>query len=168
MFLTFLFYFQGMEYFPCLLWSSLMANFGGKPVPSKFDTIQSYRFVIFTLLLAGTVVWISYRASLTSELSTAVTKLPFNDLESLSKTDYRLTTLEASTSFHGLFMMASQGSIYQRLLQNNMNSDSFITNSEAFESLLNNPKEARFIYGDILSAKKYKCKVVNSTITFSW
>jgi hypothetical protein len=80
---------QGLEYFPSVLWSCLMANFGGKPGLSKLDTIQSYRFVIFTSLLTGTVVWISYRASLTSELSVAKTKLPFNDLESLSRTDYK-------------------------------------------------------------------------------
>jgi hypothetical protein len=141
-----------------------MANFGGKPVPSKFDTIQSYRFIIFTSLLAGTVVWISYRASLTSELSVEKKKFPFNDLESLSKTEYRLTTLEEGNAYHGLFITASPGSIYQRLLQNNMNSDSFITNYEAFESMFNNPKEARLqdIQGiqTILTTNKYKCKVV--------
>jgi hypothetical protein len=138
-----------------------MANFGGKPVPSKFDTIQSYRFVIFTSLLAGTVVWISYRASLTSELSAAKKKLPFNDLESLSNTDYRLTTLQAGTAYHVLFNKASPGSIYQRLRKNNMNSDSFITASEGFESLLVNPKETRFIFfQQTLVTNKYKCKVV--------
>jgi hypothetical protein len=120
-----------------------MANFGGKPVPSKFDTIQSYRFVIFTSLLAGTVVWISYRASLTSELSEAKKKLPFNDLESLSNTDYRLTTFQVGSGMYGMFNTASKGSIYQRLLQNNMNSDSFIINSFGFESLSVNPKETR-------------------------
>jgi hypothetical protein len=66
-----------------------MANFGGKPSLSEWGTIQSSRFVIFTSLLTGTVVWISYRAFLTSELSTAKTKFPFTDLESLSKTDYK-------------------------------------------------------------------------------
>jgi hypothetical protein len=98
--------------------------------------------VIFTSLLAGTVVWISYRASLTSELSVAKKKLPFNDLESLSNTDYRLTTYTAGTSYQALFIMASQGSIYQRLLQNNMNNDSFMESSVGFQSLLDNPKEA--------------------------
>jgi hypothetical protein len=120
-----------------------MANFGGNPVPSKLDTIQSYRFVIFTSLLAGTVVWISYRASLTSELSEAKKKLPFNDLESLSNTDYRLTTFQVGSGMYGMFNTASKGSIYQRLLQNNMNSDSFIINSFGFESLSVNPKETR-------------------------
>jgi hypothetical protein len=91
--------------------------------------------VIFTSLLAGTVAWIGYQASLTSELSVAKEKLPFNDLESLSNTDYRLTTYQAGSSYHALFIMASQGSIYQRLLQNNMNSDSFKQKTDGFESL---------------------------------
>jgi hypothetical protein len=139
-----------------------MANFGGKPVPTKLDTIQSYRCVIFTSLLAGTVVWISYRASLTSDLSAAKMKLPFNDMESLSNTDYRLTTHPVGSEVYGLFNTASQGSIYQRLLQNNMNSDSFMKKNVGFEQLLVNPKETRFeALQAILSAEKYKCKVLS-------
>jgi glucan phosphoethanolaminetransferase (alkaline phosphatase superfamily) len=57
----------------------------------EYKTVSSVKsrlkfLVIFTSLLAGTVVWISYRASLTSELAAAKKKLPFNDLESLSNT----------------------------------------------------------------------------------
>jgi hypothetical protein len=143
-----------------------MANFGGIPGPSKLETLQSYRFVIFTSLLAGTVVWIGYRASLTSELSAAKKKLPFNDLESLLNTEYRLTTHEAGNAFAGQFITASQGSIFQKLQQNNMDSDSYLKKYEGFESLLVNPKETRFLFmQDLLSTKKYKCKVVNSNIT---
>ena len=35
------------------------------------------------------VCWMAYNAYLFSVLSTKVTKYPFNDLDSLSKTDYR-------------------------------------------------------------------------------
>ena len=70
------------------LWTSMMANFGGKPMLSKIGHVNSYKSTIFLSLLAGLVVWISYRAFITSELSVIVAKYPFNDLESLSKTNY--------------------------------------------------------------------------------
>jgi hypothetical protein len=72
------------------LWTCLMAYIGGKPGPSKLDTKQSYRFTIFLSLLTGSVVWISYRAFLTSELSIPIKVFPFDDFESLANTDYRL------------------------------------------------------------------------------
>ena len=68
-------------------WIALKANIGGKP-----DSIQksnAHRIVIFNCLLLGSIVWMYYRASFTSHLSIAIWKLPFNDLESLSNTDYK-------------------------------------------------------------------------------
>jgi hypothetical protein len=66
-----------------------MANFSCKPESSLLDYVLPYRMVVFNSLVAGTVVWIGYRASLTSHLSVIKTQVPFNDMESLSKTDYR-------------------------------------------------------------------------------
>ena len=69
------------------LWVALKANAGGKP--SKLQKTTVHRIVLFDCLLVGSVIWMAYRASLTSELSVAKLKLPFNDLGSLSKTDYK-------------------------------------------------------------------------------
>ena len=69
------------------LWVALKANAGGKP--SKLQKNTVHQIVLFDCLLVGSVIWMAYRASLTSELSVAKLKLPFNDLESLSKTDYK-------------------------------------------------------------------------------
>ncbi len=65
-----------------------MANFGGKPTESKIKHTNSYKTLIFSTLLCGLVVWISYRAFLISELSIKYKKYPFHDLESLAKTNY--------------------------------------------------------------------------------
>jgi hypothetical protein len=67
----------------------LMTNFGGKPGPTKLDYIQAYRVAIFAGLICGSVLWISYRAFLTSELAVLKKVFPFNDLESLATTDYK-------------------------------------------------------------------------------
>ena len=69
------------------LWVALKANAGGKPSKLQKNTI--HQIVLFDCLLVGSVIWMAYRASLTSELSVTKLKLPFNDLESLSKTDYK-------------------------------------------------------------------------------
>ena len=69
------------------LWIALKANAGGKP--SKLQKNTVHQIVLFDCLLVGSVIWMAYRASFTSELSVRKLKLPFNDLESLSKTDYK-------------------------------------------------------------------------------
>ena len=69
------------------LWVAIKANAGGKPSKLQKNTI--HQIVLFDCLLVGSVIWMAYRASFTSELSVKKLKLPFNDLESLSKTGYR-------------------------------------------------------------------------------
>ena len=69
------------------LWVAIKANAGGKSSKLQKNTI--HRIVLFDCLLVGSVIWMAYRASFTSELSVKKLKLPFNDLESLSKTGYR-------------------------------------------------------------------------------
>ena len=75
-----------MEYFKNL-WIAVKANAGGKP--SKIEKNFTYQIVLFHCLLVGSVIWMAYRASFTSELSVRKLKFPFNDLESLSKTNYK-------------------------------------------------------------------------------
>ena len=69
------------------LWIALKANFGGKP--GTIISNNAYQIVIFSCLLVGSIFWMAYRASLTSELAVVKFKLPFDDLESLLVSDYR-------------------------------------------------------------------------------
>ena len=69
------------------LWIAGKSNFGGKP--AKIGGNNSHQMMVFVCLLSGSVIWIGYRASITSELSITVNKLPFNDLESLTESGYR-------------------------------------------------------------------------------
>ena len=75
-----------MEYFKNL-WIAVKANAGGKP--SKIEKNTTYQIVLFHCLLVGSVIWMAYRASFTSELSVTKLILPFHDLESLSKSNYK-------------------------------------------------------------------------------
>ena len=70
------------------LWIAFKANFGGKPnyfAPAN----TTHKIIMFECLLVGSIIWMAYRASLTSELSVKKLKLPFNSLESLLTSDYR-------------------------------------------------------------------------------
>ena len=71
-------------------WSSLMAFFGGS-FQSNLSDKASFRIMDLTLLLCGFILWTSYNAFLTSELSVVNHSYPFTDLESLSKSNWRYT-----------------------------------------------------------------------------
>ena len=71
------------------VWVSFIANFGKEPYETTIDDRRSYKTIVIISLLGGSVIWIGFYASLTSELAITVTKMPFNDLESLSKTNWR-------------------------------------------------------------------------------
>ena len=68
-------------------WMHLTFYFSGKPSASDMK-LASYRLLLFVSLLGGVVVWISYRAFLTSELTSEIKRYPFHDLDTLSKTNY--------------------------------------------------------------------------------
>ena len=72
-------------------WINLMSNFGGNAnikMISTYWSMTSNRCIIFTCLMSGTIMWMAYRASLTTELTTVTMKYPFNSLETLLDTDY--------------------------------------------------------------------------------
>ena len=50
---------------------------------------NSHRLAAFVSLLWAWFIWTSYNAGLASEFTVPVVKLPFNDMDSLSKTEYR-------------------------------------------------------------------------------
>ena len=69
------------------LWLAIKANFGGKP--SSQYKATAHQIIVFICLLAGSITWIAYRASLTSELSVVKIEKPFDSLESLLTCNYK-------------------------------------------------------------------------------
>jgi hypothetical protein len=75
------------------LWATLASNLGGNEIMGppmggqiKFTT---FRWTLFNCYMVGSVIWMSYQASLTSELSVVKIVDPFFDLHSLYQTDYK-------------------------------------------------------------------------------
>ena len=81
--------YQRSSLFVDIFWANLMANFGGDPPESELTELNSYKVFTFTLLVCGFIIWSTYNAVLISQLSVKIVKLPFHDLDSLSKSNYR-------------------------------------------------------------------------------
>jgi hypothetical protein len=65
------------------------SNFGGTPDTAPGKENWQRRILILTVLLSGSVMFMSYQASITSELSTRLIKLPFDSPSSMLETDYQ-------------------------------------------------------------------------------
>ena len=63
--------------------------FGRKPIDSISKNHPGIQMLVFSILLVGNVVFMSYRASITSELSVWDIRLPFTSLVGLLSTDYK-------------------------------------------------------------------------------
>ena len=68
--------------------ASFTPNFGVTPFESNKDHITSYKALLFVFVIDGLVLWIVYQSFLYIELSTAIMKDPFNDLDSLANSNY--------------------------------------------------------------------------------
>lgn len=60
-----------------------------KPGKIAFDHKATLRFLLFGIFLTGNVVFMSYKASLTSKLAVRERVLPFQNLEDFLASDYR-------------------------------------------------------------------------------
>ncbi len=71
------------------LWMAFTANFSGKPKGPMANKKEAFKIVILTCLLAGTVIWMQYRASMTSDLSIVRVKYPFTSLAGILGTPFK-------------------------------------------------------------------------------
>ena len=71
------------------LWYSSIVYIGGKPSGTAIDSKRTYKFIVFVSLLGGIIIWIAYQSCLTAKLAVDIKKYPFNDMHSLSKTNWR-------------------------------------------------------------------------------
>ena len=65
------------------------SNLGAQPTSAPKEVKVQLRCLLFSIFFASNIVWMAYRASLTSELSTRQVQMPFITLEELHKSDYK-------------------------------------------------------------------------------
>lgn len=133
-----------------------MANFGGKPSISPKN--WPLRFIIFTCFLSGSIVWIHYRASMTSELAARKTSMPFDSLETLLTSSYELIVKKGGNS-ESTFRSSPKNSDLYKL--NEQKVSEFLPTDEALRKINGTDRPLAFYYAleTILDFKEYKCKV---------
>ena len=90
------------------IWTSFIVYFGGKPTKKSVETQIPYKIIVFTSLLGGSLIWIAYRSYLTSQLSFMKIELPFTDMKSFSKTNWRcITFIINNYIYHKCFIKCS-------------------------------------------------------------
>ncbi len=75
-------------------WMLGASYFGRVPTLHTSRRKRAVRFLLLAAFLSGTIVFMSYRASLTAELSVKRTVVPFNNMEELLQTDYRYKVVQ--------------------------------------------------------------------------
>lgn len=76
-----------------IIWETVAANFGGH-FTHQDNFKKAYKIVTFVTLFSGNFIWMAYQASLTVDLSSPSTKLPFNNLETFLDSGWNLHTLK--------------------------------------------------------------------------
>ncbi len=100
--------------FAGLFWATLMANAGRKPASKLPLKSAANKLVLFTCLLVGNIIWMGYRASITSELSVTKVVHPFNSMEGLSRTDYKSVRISLGLISSYLFLLFAGLSFHQK------------------------------------------------------
>jgi hypothetical protein len=72
-----------------LLWIAFVSNFGRSPESIPGEKNWTGRILRFNVLLVGTVVFLSYQASLTSILTARQKIVPFDSQETFLQTNYK-------------------------------------------------------------------------------
>ena len=80
---------MNIEKFFGFVWTSLIVYFGGEPSETAIDGKKSYKTIVMVSLLGGFFIWEAFNASLTSKLAISHKKMPFNNLESFSDSNWR-------------------------------------------------------------------------------
>lgn len=106
-------------------WSTLSVTFGRRILTTDAKDTNAFRILCFSIAMSGTCVFIAYRAALTTELSTVKVKMPFHDLHSLARTDYKLLVHKTAVPLVQIFTHAPKGSIYEKIRINNMDTHDY-------------------------------------------
>ena len=102
----------------------------------------------------------AYQGFLTSELAVVKLLLPFNDMNSLSKTDWRLITPIASSSMTRGITESKEGTDFHKVFKNNIDENSFVRKDRRWIEAKKSHKTAVFDIENNIPDHD-RCKVLN-------
>ena len=140
------------------LWTTFTANFSGKPAVAAGKNNWPGRLLFFSCLLTGSLIWIHYRASFTSELAARKTQMPFDSLETLLNSDYTLTIREKGFSFY-TFTQSQPGTIFNQLLKSKVTD--YLSPLDGMRYVNESTGKTAYYYSleSLLGYKEFKCQV---------
>ncbi len=71
------------------LWLAFSANFGNKPAKPPGKNNLTGKILVFSCLMGGTIMFMSYRGSMMAILAARRVKMPFATRDELLNTDYK-------------------------------------------------------------------------------
>jgi len=142
-----------------VLTASLKANLGNDTFSLLRTELESFKVISFSALLFGNILWLTYNGALLSALVTPKVTKPFNDLESFSKSSYRLNTYIKGSAPASFWMQSPPNSIFKTIFEQNMDDSSFNTYKESMAKTIDEPNEA--FYGSFMNIQQEKmdCKL---------
>ena len=153
------------------LFATLASNFGGNFIKSQnsgASILQKVTIFVYHFF-HGIIIWILFRASLTSELSSLSYKKPFHDLESLLSTNYLLMTDSPDNDLSIPFMYSSHQSIENQVYLQNMDpNQSFLPLDKALKNLFEMPNRALYFYEfELFHGSSYKFDYCDALILWT-
>ena len=118
------------------------------------------KVIVFTTLLMGNVVWMSYNGALLSELIAHKVIKPFYNWESFLQSLQTLNTDTKDFTTGSLFAESKPNTIYRAIFEKSMDESSFNSPYESMKRTVTNVNHAYFgeIYG-VLAYEDMSCKV---------
>ena len=150
------------------LFATLASNFGGNFLKNQESGVQKVTIFVYHFF-HGIIIWIFFRATLTSELSSLKLKKPFHDLESLLSTNYLLMTDSPDNDLSIPFMYSSPGSIESQVAHHNMDpTQSFLPLDKALKHLFERPNRALYFYEfELFHGSSYKFDYCDALIVWT-
>ncbi|XP_059096592.1 probable glutamate receptor [Tigriopus californicus] len=150
-------------------WMVFGSYFGRRPPETggKFESSQKY--LLFGICLGGNVIFMAYRASLTSELSIRRTQLPFSTMEEFLKSDFKLSLPSYYDLYQEIFSAAPPNSIFNQVYQAKVvgKEDAFFdSESDGLDKLMVEPDSGVFYNVESFADyKMYQCQIVAPWVT---
>ena len=141
--------------------TTLQSHFGSANLETFGGRRVSMKIIIFTSLLMGNIVWMSYNGSLLSELINFKVIKPFYDWETFLQSLHELNTDPKDVSIGSLFALSKPDTIYRAVFDNAMDDLSFNEPYKSMKRTAENPKHAYFgeVYS-VLSHQDMACEVI--------
>ena len=134
--------------------TTLQSHFGSANLESFGGKRVSMKIIIFTSLLMGNIVWLSYNGSLLSELINFRIIKPFYDWETFLQSSHKLNTDPKEHSIGSLFAHSKPNTVYRAVLDNAMDDLSF---NEPYKSMKRTVENSKHAYcGEVYSFLSYQ------------